>query len=83
VVGVTNPYGRIHGFLDRSRYYFFQVAPHLYREEAYPKISPHLPSLRSMVEVFLLASIRGRFKRDFYSYERETTKDRKLPHPCS
>jgi hypothetical protein len=25
-----NPYGRILGFLDRSRYYFFQVAPQLY-----------------------------------------------------
>jgi hypothetical protein len=30
VVSVTNPYGRILGFLDRSRYYFFQVAPKLY-----------------------------------------------------
>jgi hypothetical protein len=30
VVNVTNPYGRILGFLDRSRYYFFQVAPQLY-----------------------------------------------------
>jgi hypothetical protein len=27
---VTNPYSRILGFLDRSRYYFFQVAPQLY-----------------------------------------------------
>jgi hypothetical protein len=27
MVSVTNPYGRIHGFLDGSRYYFFQVAP--------------------------------------------------------
>jgi hypothetical protein len=25
VVSVTNPHGRILGFLDRSRYYFFQV----------------------------------------------------------
>jgi hypothetical protein len=24
-----NPYGRILDFLDRSRYYFFQVAPQL------------------------------------------------------
>jgi hypothetical protein len=30
VVSVTNPYGRILVFLDRSRYYFFQVAPQLY-----------------------------------------------------
>jgi hypothetical protein len=30
VVSPTYPYGRILGFLDRSRYYFFQVAPQLY-----------------------------------------------------
>jgi hypothetical protein len=30
VVSVTNSYGRNLGFLDRSRYFFFQVAPHLY-----------------------------------------------------
>jgi hypothetical protein len=30
VVSVTNPYGRILGFLDRSRYLFFQIAPQLY-----------------------------------------------------
>jgi hypothetical protein len=29
-VSVTDPYGRILGFLDRSRYFFFQVAPQLY-----------------------------------------------------
>jgi hypothetical protein len=27
---VTDPYGRILGFLDRSRYYIFQVAPQFY-----------------------------------------------------
>jgi hypothetical protein len=27
VVKVTDPYGPILGFLDRSRYFFFQVAP--------------------------------------------------------
>jgi hypothetical protein len=27
VVSATDPPGRILGFLDRSRYYFFQVAP--------------------------------------------------------
>jgi hypothetical protein len=26
----TDPHGRILGFLDRSRYYFFQIAPQLY-----------------------------------------------------
>jgi hypothetical protein len=33
VVCVTNPYGHILGYLDRSRYYFFQVAPQLYSGE--------------------------------------------------
>jgi hypothetical protein len=30
VVSATDPHGHILGFLDRSRYYFFQVAPQLY-----------------------------------------------------
>jgi hypothetical protein len=30
VVSVTDPYDHILGFLDRSRYFFFQVAPQLY-----------------------------------------------------
>jgi hypothetical protein len=30
VVTATDPHCRILGFLDRSRYYFFQVAPQLY-----------------------------------------------------
>jgi hypothetical protein len=30
VVSVTDPYGRILGFLARNRNFFFQVAPHLY-----------------------------------------------------
>jgi hypothetical protein len=30
VVSVTNPYGRNLGFIDRSRYFFFQVVPQLY-----------------------------------------------------
>jgi hypothetical protein len=30
VVSVTDYYGRILGFLDRSRYFFFQVAPQFY-----------------------------------------------------
>jgi hypothetical protein len=29
VVSVTDPYVRILGFLDRSRYFLFQVAPQL------------------------------------------------------
>jgi hypothetical protein len=28
VISVTNPYGRILGYLDRSRYFFFKIAPH-------------------------------------------------------
>jgi hypothetical protein len=30
IVSVTDPYARIHTFLDRSRYVFFKVAPQLY-----------------------------------------------------
>jgi hypothetical protein len=30
VVSVKDPYGRILDFLDRSCYFFFQVAPELY-----------------------------------------------------
>jgi hypothetical protein len=30
VVSVTDPYGSILGFQDRSHYYFFQVSPQLY-----------------------------------------------------
>jgi hypothetical protein len=30
VVSVANPYGHILGILDRSRYFFIQVAPQLY-----------------------------------------------------
>jgi hypothetical protein len=30
MVSMTDPYGRILGFLDRNRYFFFQVAAQLY-----------------------------------------------------
>jgi hypothetical protein len=30
VVSLTDPYGRILGFLERSGYFFFKVAPQLY-----------------------------------------------------
>jgi hypothetical protein len=33
MVNVTNPYGRVLGFLDRRGYYFFQVAPQLYSRD--------------------------------------------------
>jgi CBS-domain-containing membrane protein len=32
VVSVTDPYSRILGFLDQSRYFFFEVAPQLYSQ---------------------------------------------------
>jgi hypothetical protein len=32
VNSMTYPYGHIHGFPDRSRYFFFQVAPKLYSQ---------------------------------------------------
>jgi hypothetical protein len=33
VVSVTDPYGLILGFLDRRRYFFFQIAPQLYSRD--------------------------------------------------
>jgi hypothetical protein len=30
VVSFTDPYDRIHDFLDRSRYFFFEIAPQFY-----------------------------------------------------
>jgi hypothetical protein len=30
LISAEDPSGRILGFLDRNRYFFFQVAPHLY-----------------------------------------------------
>jgi hypothetical protein len=30
LVSMTDPYGHILGFIDRSRYFFFQVAPRVY-----------------------------------------------------
>jgi hypothetical protein len=42
-VSVTDPYGRILGFLDRRCYVFFQVAPQLYsRASVYPVPEPLL-----------------------------------------
>jgi hypothetical protein len=34
MVSVTDPYCRIIGFLDRIRYFFFQVAPQLYSQRS-------------------------------------------------
>jgi hypothetical protein len=48
VVSVTDPYGHNLGFLDRSRYFFFQVAPQLYSRGWVDPI-PHPPLLRKLV----------------------------------
>jgi hypothetical protein len=42
MVIVTDPYGRILGFLDRSRYFFFQVAPQLFSRLSGPVPDPLL-----------------------------------------
>jgi hypothetical protein len=41
VASVTDPYGRILAFLDRSRYYFFQVAPQLTHEAEWTPFQTH------------------------------------------
>jgi hypothetical protein len=47
VVSATDPPGRILGFLDRSRYYFFQVAPQLYSRGWVDPVSDLLPLRKS------------------------------------
>jgi hypothetical protein len=42
VVSATDPHGRILGFLDRSRYYFLQIAPLNCTHEAVDSISDPL-----------------------------------------
>jgi hypothetical protein len=41
VVSVTDPYGRILEFLDRSCYFFFQVAPHCTHEAEQTTFQTH------------------------------------------
>jgi hypothetical protein len=41
VVSETDTYGRILGFLDRSYYYFLQVAPYLYSEAEWTSFLIH------------------------------------------
>jgi hypothetical protein len=41
VVIVTDLYGRILGFLERSRYFFFEVAPQLYHEAEWIPFQTH------------------------------------------
>jgi hypothetical protein len=40
VVSTTDPYGLYLGFLTRSRYFFFQVAPQLYSRGSGPRSRP-------------------------------------------
>jgi hypothetical protein len=41
MVSVTDPHGRILVFLDRSRYFYFQVAPRLYYEVEWTPFQTH------------------------------------------
>jgi hypothetical protein len=41
VVSVTDPYGRNLGYLNLSRYFFFQVAPQLYSEAEWTPFQTH------------------------------------------
>jgi hypothetical protein len=43
-VNARSPYGRILRFLDRSRYFFFQVAPQLYSEAECTPFQTHYSS---------------------------------------
>jgi hypothetical protein len=38
---MTDPYGRILGFQDRSRYVFFQITPQLYYEAEWTAFQTH------------------------------------------
>jgi hypothetical protein len=41
MVSVMDPYGRILGFLDRSRYFFFQAAPQCSHEAEWAPFQTH------------------------------------------
>jgi hypothetical protein len=47
VVSVTNPYGRNLGFIDRRRYFFFQVALQLYSRNRVGPVPDPLPLRKS------------------------------------
>jgi hypothetical protein len=47
VVSVTDPYGRILRFLDRSHYFFFEVAPQLYSRGWVNSVPDPLPLRKS------------------------------------
>jgi hypothetical protein len=48
MVSVTDPYGSILGFLDRSHYFFFKAAPQLYSRGSVDPV-PDTPLLRELV----------------------------------
>jgi hypothetical protein len=41
VISVTDPHGRFLDFLDRSCYFFYQVAPQLYYEAGWTPFQTH------------------------------------------
>jgi hypothetical protein len=72
VVRVTGPYFRILGLLDRSRYFFFQVAPQLYsRGRVDPVPDPLL--LRK-------SGIAGNWTRDLWIFSQELWLDHRGGH---
>jgi hypothetical protein len=73
VVSVTDPYGRILGFLDRNRYFFFQVAPQLHlRGRVNRRICNSLkeikPDLRSNLGFMSEPNIEGGFHGTLFLY---------------
>jgi hypothetical protein len=83
VVSVTDPYGRIIGFLDRSRYFFFQVAPPLLiRKSGIPGIeigtsgsvarnSDHLLCLPGMLDDDECGEVGGMIAEGYQGTRRE------------
>jgi hypothetical protein len=64
VVSVTHPHGRILGFLDRSRYYVFQVAPQLYSRAEWTPFQTHYFSADLVVQGIVPGTFRS-VARDF------------------
>jgi hypothetical protein len=50
MVTVTDPYGRIFAFLDRSRYFFFHVAPQLWSGVEWTPFQTHYFSENLVVQ---------------------------------
>jgi hypothetical protein len=60
VVSVTDPYGRIVGFLYRSRYFFFQVAPQL-SEDSYNILNKCKPRFSGFLNVHSVSDVRQKY----------------------